>query len=52
MVEAPISHMPDGTGPSQISTPLSSGETRGVKSVICPTVKAEYFCVKGWTDFW
>src|SRR6185295_12404361 len=28
-----------------------SGETRGVKSLICPTARAEYFCAKGWTDF-
>src|ERR1700682_4273078 len=28
--------------------PLSSGETGEVKSVICPTAKAEYFCAKGW----
>jgi hypothetical protein len=20
--------------------------------MICPTTKAEYFCAKGWTDFW
>src|SRR6185312_62621 len=32
--------------------PLVTGETRGIKSVICPTTRVEYFCVKGWTDFW
>ena len=32
--------------------PLSSGETGGVKSVICPTAKAKYFCKRGWTGFW
>ena len=32
--------------------PLVTGETRGVKSLICPTREAEYFCAKGWTDFW
>jgi hypothetical protein len=26
-----------------VRTPLSSGETRGIKSVICPTARAEYF---------
>ena len=31
--------------------PLVTGETRGIKSVICPTVRAEYFCAKGWTGF-
>ena len=31
--------------------PLSSGETGEVKSVICPTAKAKYFCAKGWTGF-
>src|SRR3979490_3295254 len=29
--------------------PLSSGETGEVKSVICPTAKAKYFCAEGWT---
>jgi hypothetical protein len=29
--------------------PLSSGETREVKSVICPTAKAKYFCAEVWT---
>jgi hypothetical protein len=32
--------------------PLSSGETGEVKSVICPTAKAEYFSETGWTGFW
>ncbi|MDI4235080.1 hypothetical protein OZ411_19925, partial [Bradyrhizobium sp. Arg237L] len=27
-------------------------ETRGVKSLICPTAKAEYFSLTVWTDFW
>ena len=31
--------------------PLVTGETRGVKSLICPTARAEYFCAKGWTGF-
>src|SRR6185312_14649644 len=31
--------------------PLVTGETRGIKSVICPTARAEYFCATGWTDF-
>ena len=31
--------------------PLSSGETRGFKSLICPTAKAEYFSQRGWTGF-
>ena len=31
------------------ATPLSSGETGGFKSVICPTAKAEYFCSVVWT---
>jgi hypothetical protein len=31
--------------------PLSSGETGEVKSVICPTAKAEYFSQRGWTGF-
>ena len=31
--------------------PLSSGETRGFKSLICPTAKAEYFSQQGWTGF-
>src|SRR5229473_2339237 len=31
--------------------PLSSGETGEVKSVICPTAKAKYFCATGWTGF-
>jgi hypothetical protein len=30
---------------------LSSGETRGVKSAICPTAKAEYFRSEYWTGF-
>src|SRR6266567_6748410 len=30
--------------------PLSSGETHGVKSLICPTAKAIYFCAGGWTS--
>jgi hypothetical protein len=34
-----------------VRTPLSSGETRGFKSVICPTAKAEYFCCEHWTVF-
>ena len=29
--------------------PLVTGETRGIKSVICPTARAEYFCARGWT---
>ena len=29
--------------------PLSSGETGGLKSLICPTGKGEYFSRKGWT---
>jgi hypothetical protein len=29
--------------------PLIRRETRGFKSVICPTAKAEYFSWKGWT---
>ena len=29
--------------------PLVTGETRGVKSLICPTVRAEYFCAPVWT---
>ena len=32
--------------------PLICRETRGVEAVICPTGRAEYFCAKGWTDFW
>ena len=32
--------------------PLSSGETGGDKSLICPTTKAEYFSQQGWTGFW
>ncbi len=31
--------------------PLSSGETGGSKSLICPTAKAEYFSQQGWTGF-
>jgi len=31
------------------ATPLSSGETRRLKSVICPTATAEYFCSGVWT---
>ena len=31
--------------------PLVTGETRGIRSVICPTARAEYFCAKGWTGF-
>jgi hypothetical protein len=30
--------------------PLIRRETRGFKSVICPTAKAEYFYAKDWTD--
>jgi hypothetical protein len=33
------------------ATPLSSGETRGFKPVICPTPKAKYFCSDVWTGF-
>ena len=29
--------------------PLVTGETRGVKSLICPTARAEYFCTASWT---
>src|SRR4029077_20840003 len=32
--------------------PLLSGETGRVMPLICPTAKAEYFCARGWTDFW
>src|SRR6266446_10464632 len=32
--------------------PLVCRETRGFKSLICPTARAEYFCAKDWTDFW
>ena len=32
--------------------PLSSGETRKAKSLICPTAKAEYFLRAGLTGFW
>jgi len=28
-----------------------SGETGGFKSLICPTAKAEYFLLRGWTAF-
>ena len=31
-----------------VRTPLK-GETRGIKSLICPTARAEYFCEGGWT---
>ena len=31
--------------------PFIRRETRGVKSLICPTARAEYFCARGWTDF-
>ena len=34
------------------ATPLLSGGTGGLRSLICPTTEAEYFCAKGWTDFW
>ena len=34
-----------------VRTPLSSGETGGIKPVICPTTKAEYFCREHWTAF-
>jgi hypothetical protein len=34
-----------------VRTPLSSGETRGVKPLICPTAKAKYFYAKVWTGF-
>jgi hypothetical protein len=30
--------------------PLFSGETGKVKSLICPTAPAEYFCRQGWTE--
>jgi hypothetical protein len=33
------------------ATPLSSGETRKLKSVICPTAKAKYFCSVVWTGY-
>ena len=29
--------------------PLVTGETRGIKSLICPTPRAEYFCARVWT---
>jgi hypothetical protein len=32
-------------------TPFIRRETRGVKSLICPTARAEYFCDEGWTGF-
>ena len=32
--------------------PFIRRETRGVKSLICPTARAEYFCDGGWTDLW
>jgi hypothetical protein len=32
--------------------PLSSGETRVVKSLICRLREAEYFWREGWTGFW
>ena len=31
--------------------PLLSGETGRIKSLICPTARAEYFCAKRWTGF-
>ena len=31
--------------------PLVTDETLGVKSLICPTARAEYFCARGWTGF-
>ena len=31
--------------------PLVTGETRGITSLICPTARAEYFSLKGWTGF-
>ena len=31
--------------------PLIRRETRGVKSLICPTTEAECFLLEGWTDF-
>jgi len=34
------------------ATPLLSGGTRRLKSLICPTTEAEYFFARGWTDFW
>jgi hypothetical protein len=30
--------------------PLLSGETGEFKSLICPTAKAEYFSLAGWTE--
>jgi hypothetical protein len=33
------------------ATPLSSGETRGDKPLICPTAEAKYFSREGWTGF-
>ncbi|SDI04355.1 hypothetical protein SAMN05444171_5437 [Bradyrhizobium lablabi] len=33
-------------------TPLWRDRMAGVVNLICPTALAEYFCVKGWTDFW
>jgi hypothetical protein len=34
------------------ATPLLSGETRRLTSLICPTTEAKYFCAEGWTGFW
>jgi hypothetical protein len=33
-------------------TPLQRDRMAGVMDLICPTWPAEYFCAKGWTDFW
>ena len=33
-----------------VRTPLSSGETRGIRSLICPTARADYFSRVGWTS--
>jgi hypothetical protein len=32
--------------------PLVTGETRGIRSLICPTPRAEYFRAMGWTARW
>ena len=31
-----------------VRTPLVTGETAGITSLICPTARAEYFCEGGW----
>src|SRR5882757_6430140 len=44
--------LPAPTSATMAYAPLWWDRMAGVVNLICPTRTAEYFCAKGWTDFW